>query len=173
MVTDVKDVAVQQAAALAVGAKELQAVVKQLYSICMTRQRTLCITHQAASDTCMLLQEYWLPINALTAIMFPVIAFFEITRLQGFAKTGKVSTLAPFAPRDCNTAKQAAILLITYRLASCGESVLTALSNCLKMECCLQHVRQDVVQCNFVYEPQSVVDCADVACPEVACPSSH
>jgi hypothetical protein len=36
-------------------------------------------------------QEYWLPINALTAIMFPIIAFFEITRLQGFARTGKVS----------------------------------------------------------------------------------
>ena len=35
-------------------------------------------------------QEYWLPINALTAIMFPIIGFFEITRLQGFAKTGKV-----------------------------------------------------------------------------------
>jgi len=37
------------------------------------------------------MQEYWLPINALTAIMFPIIAFFEITRLQGFAKTGQVS----------------------------------------------------------------------------------
>ena len=36
-------------------------------------------------------QEYWLPINALTAIMFPIIAFFEITRLQGFARTGTVS----------------------------------------------------------------------------------
>ena len=39
----------------------------------------------------LVLQEYWLPINALTAIMFPVIGFFEITRLQGFAKHGKVS----------------------------------------------------------------------------------
>ena len=36
------------------------------------------------------MQEYWLPMNALTAIMFPVLAFFEITRLQGFRKTGKV-----------------------------------------------------------------------------------
>ena len=44
------------------------------------------------THTFVLLQEYWLPINALTAIMFPIIAFFEITRLQGFAKTGKVST---------------------------------------------------------------------------------
>lgn len=36
------------------------------------------------------LQEYWLPINALTAIMFPILAVFEITRLQGYARTGKV-----------------------------------------------------------------------------------
>ena len=42
-------------------------------------------------------QEYWLPINALTAIMFPIIAFFEITRLQGFAKTGQVSQPFPLA----------------------------------------------------------------------------
>ena len=42
-----------------------------------------------------MVQEYWLPINALTAIMFPIIAFFEITRLQGFARTGKVSQPLP------------------------------------------------------------------------------
>lgn len=53
-------------------------------------------SHQAAFNTLNdVVQEYWLPINALTAIMFPIIAFFEITRLQGFAKTGKVSTIPP------------------------------------------------------------------------------
>lgn len=41
------------------------------------------------------LQEYWLPFNALVAIMFPVFAFLEITRLQGFRRTGKVPCIGP------------------------------------------------------------------------------
>ena len=43
----------------------------------------------------LVMQEYWLPFNALVAIMFPVFAFLEITRLQGFRRTGKVHRIAP------------------------------------------------------------------------------
>ena len=74
----------------------------------------------------MLLQEYWLPINALTAIMFPIIAFFEITRLQGFAKTGKVTTIAsantpaPFSHTAEAHARKDWILLVVHCLASHG-----------------------------------------------------
>jgi len=64
-------------------------------------------------------KEYWLPINALTAIMFPIIAFFEITRLQGFARTGKsgVVTKFPFDPLGLDSPTNAEKEIKNGRLA--------------------------------------------------------
>ena len=68
--------------------------MQRLHCCAANKHHDIHSTHllHTLTHTFVLVQEYWLPINALTAIMFPIIAFFEITRLQGFAKTGKVST---------------------------------------------------------------------------------
>jgi len=45
-------------------------------------------------------KEYWLPIYALTGLMFPIIGLFELKRYQGFKETGNsgVLTKFPFDP---------------------------------------------------------------------------
>lgn len=64
-------------------------------------------------------KEYWLPINALIGIMFPVLAFFEITRLQGFRKTGKSGFVSkfPFDPLGLDSPTNAEKEIKNGRLA--------------------------------------------------------
>jgi light-harvesting complex I chlorophyll a/b binding protein 5 len=55
-------------------------------------------------------KEYWLPINALVAIMFPVLGYLELKRYQGFKKTGQsgasfplIGDKYPFDPLGLNS----------------------------------------------------------------------
>lgn len=108
--------------------------------------------------------------NALTAIMFPVLAFFEITRLSGFRKTGKVCVLpdkshANMMSKQCisRTALQSSLeVLPTWRplhhyMFLCNSGHLPScrwLDNQLLLEQCLHTYKHCWQRCSTQYQLQ-------------------